>query len=385
MVAFDLAIAQAPFWLTAFFAVLALNAITQAGIRKAVWAALNLGFLTFLIREQILFVLVGLAIFGLTLRLLASTRLRWTLIVPVSALVLLLFLINKLEILFFHEYFAPARQILVAVGFSYVSLRMIDVLRSVSEKRHPPPDVVSLVNYLLPFHMLAAGPIQAFDEFVKQPPVPEPLRHLSVLKAVERIAFGLFKKFVLATFIAEIFLNDFWEVGPYMLIEVQFFFLWLYLDFSAYTDIAVGLGRLMGVATPENFNRPYFARNMIDFWERWHISLSLFIRRHIYIPIFASLTRRSPDSDPLALSATAFIVAFLLCGLWHGINVNFFLWGAAHAFGLVVTNVYHHELRRRLSTRQWKAYLANPVIRCIAVVLTYEFVAFSLLALFFPR
>jgi len=122
----------------------------------------------------------------------------------------------------------------------------------------------------------------------------------------------------------------------------------------------------MGVDKPENFNRPYLARKMIDFWKRWHISLSLFIRRTIYIPIYASLTRRSPASDPLALSATAFIVAFLLCGLWHDVSINFFLWGAAHALGLVVTNVYHHQLRRRLSTKQWKAYLANPYIHFVA-------------------
>ena len=84
---------------------------------------------------------------------------------------------------------------------------------------------------------------------------------------------------------------------------MQLNYLWLYLDFSAYSDIAVGVGRLMGVATPENFNRPYLARNMIDFWERWHISLSLFIRRNMFIPIQLALMRRTDGRRPLLVAS----------------------------------------------------------------------------------
>ncbi len=73
----------------------------------------------------------------------------------------------------------------------------------------------------------------------------------------------------------------------------MFFYLWLYLDFSAYSDITVGAGRLMGVATPENFNRPYVARNLVDFWDRWHISLSRFIYRNVFTPVQLFLLRRA--------------------------------------------------------------------------------------------
>lgn len=385
MVAFGLAISQPPFWLAAFAATLALNVVLHPGLRKTCWAAINLGFLSFLIEEQVFYVIAGVAVVWAALKWIHLVRFRWPVLLVLGGAILFLFLANKIQIRTIDLHFPEARHLLAAIGFSYVSLRLVEVVRAVSENRHAPPDPLSLINYLLPFHMLAAGPIQSFEEFARQPPVPKAPDRLGVFQATERLAFGLFKKFVLATTIDSVFLTDFANPGLYTVLEAQLFFLWLYLDFSAYTDIAVGLGRLMGVATPENFNRPYLARNMIDFWERWHISLSLFIRRHIYIPIFATLTRRSPTSDPLALSAVAFIVAFVLCGLWHDVSLNFFLWGAAHAFGLVVTNVYHHELRRRLSTKQWKAYLANPVIRGIAVVVTYEFVALSLLLLFFPR
>src|SRR5262249_12038953 len=146
-------------------------------------------------------------------------------------------------------------------------------------------DLPSTINYLLPFHMLAAGPIQAYDDFAQQPALPKLATLRDVLMGMERIAAGLFKKFVLAYCLQKLFLTDFHADGPYFLIELQVFYVWLYLDFSAYSDIAVGVGTLIGVATPENFNHPLIARNTIDFWDRWHMSLSQFIRRNLFIPV----------------------------------------------------------------------------------------------------
>jgi D-alanyl-lipoteichoic acid acyltransferase DltB (MBOAT superfamily) len=146
--------------------------------------------------------------------------------------------------------------VLVTIGFSYVALRVYEVTRAISEGRHRTPDIAGLTNYLLPFHMLAAGPIQSYDEFVMQPALPQPLTSVDALGGFERIATGLFKKYVLANLIQELFLTDFRSTGWYPLLEAQLTFLWLYLDFSAYSDVAFGVGRLMGVATPENFNRP---------------------------------------------------------------------------------------------------------------------------------
>ena len=170
----------------------------------------------------------------------------------------------------------------------------------------------------------------------------------------------------------------------YFFIEVQFFFLWLYLDFSAYSDIAVGIGRLIGVPTPENFNQPYLARNAIDFWERWHITLSLFIRRNIFIPLQLFLNRRDGGAKPLLSASIAFSIAFVICGLWHGLTINFMLWGAIHALGLIATNFYKSYLKKRLGARGVKEYLAKKSTFYFARFITYEYVAFSLVVLFFP-
>jgi D-alanyl-lipoteichoic acid acyltransferase DltB (MBOAT superfamily) len=111
----------------------------------------------------------------------------------------------------------------------------------------------------------------------------------------------------------------------------------------------------------------------------------LFIRRNIYIPIFATLMRRDETASPLGSSTTAFTIAFILCGLWHDLSIHFLMWGGLHAFGLVVTNAYMHLLRTRMEPGALRAYQKSRAIRVIATVVTYEFVAFSMLALFFPK
>ncbi len=269
------------------------------------------------------------------------------------------------------------------VAFSYIALRLIELYRAMYEQRYDAPDLVSIVNYLMPFQMLAAGPIQSYDDFVSQPGEPRSLNAQVTLSAAQRVAWGVFKKFVLAFAIKKLFLTDFTVHGLYWILEAQMFFIWLYLDFSAYSDIAVGIGRLIGVHTPENFNRPYFARNMIAFWERWHISLSLWIRRNLFFPVQIALLRRTDGKKPLLCASVGFVVAFLLCGLWHGIALNFLVWGAMHASGLVLVNYYRVFLTARLGSKGVKAYLANPYIKAAAMALTFEWVAISHLTFFY--
>jgi D-alanyl-lipoteichoic acid acyltransferase DltB (MBOAT superfamily) len=193
--------------------------------------------------------------------------------------------------------------------------------------------------------------------------------------ALERIALGLFKKFILANYIDRIFLTGFQAPMPYFLFEVQMNYIWLFFDFSAYSDVAVGLGMLMGVATPENFNRPYLARNVIEYWERWHISLSQFIRRNLFIPIQLALMRYTEGRAPLTAASIAFTASFLLCGLWHSVSWPWLAWGVCQAAGLVACNYYKYALQKRLGRKGVKEYLANRWIKVAAIVLTFEFAA----------
>jgi D-alanyl-lipoteichoic acid acyltransferase DltB (MBOAT superfamily) len=374
-------ITSALFWLVVGAAAFLLAPIRHVTLRRAALAAVNLGFLYLVLNVWVAPVLAGLLALHAALGLIAAQRRALAAAGMALFVAGALFLLHKLPGVSTRLGTGAVNPLLATVGFSYVFLRLIEILRKVWETRQT-PDLIGLINYLLPFHMLAAGPIQAYDDYLAAPPLPPSLTPRMVLESVERVAQGLFKKFVLAYVLRQLFLTDFRSEGFLWFVELQVFFLWLYLDFSAYSDIAVGVGRLIGVATPENFNRPYLARNLVDFWDRWHISLSLFIRRNLFIPIQLSLLRARSRS-PLLCANVAVGISFLLCGLWHGIGVNFLIWGLVHCVGLMVVNVYRHVLTKLLGPKGVKAYMADRRIRAVATVATFQFVAASLLALFY--
>jgi D-alanyl-lipoteichoic acid acyltransferase DltB (MBOAT superfamily) len=374
------------FWAAFFVALLVVGPIRAASARKWAFALVNLGFLALHleVKPHLIAVVGGVILAWLVLRLAGTHRASGPALGLGGAAVLALFVLHKRPGI--DEGLGAQRiePMLALIGFSYVALRLVDVARAVAEGRGPAPDLPSTINYLLPFHMLAAGPIQSYEEFADQPAVPPPLGVGGVLAGLERIAAGLTKKFVLANFSERVFLTGFHAGGPYFLVEMQWNFLWLYLDFSAYSDVAVGVGRLLGVATPENFNRPYLARNVIEFWERWHISLSLFIRRHIFFPVQMGLMRWTDGRSPLLCASMAFAASFLLCGLWHQINLIWLAWGAFQASGLIACNLYRASLTKRLGRKGLNRYLANPGIRLLATALTFEFSALAVVIVTYP-
>ncbi|HEX7375858.1 MAG TPA: MBOAT family O-acyltransferase [Pirellulales bacterium] len=420
------------FWCVLAVAVLLLVPMVSPVMRKWCWAAINFGFLCVLlglpdmqrieelahqgnfaeirnlfVHSRPALVLGGVLAAWAVLQAIQFLRARgWRRLglVPVAAAglcVLALFVLNKLQsqTLFGDEKskelmlslgltsarVQPLKSLLLAIGFSYVALRMVEALRLTYEGNHRAPDFPSTINYLVPFHMLAAGPIQGYADFVAQPAVPPPLTAADALAGIERIAMGLFKKYVVAIIVARSFMTFQFSSSKYLLFDTVFFYLWLYLDFSAYSDITVGAGRLMGIATPENFNRPYVARNLIDFWDRWHISLSRFVYRNIFVPVQLFLMRRTGPEKALRGAAVAFTVSFLLCGLWHELSLRWFLWGAIHAVGLVTVNYYRFWLQKHLSREALNRYRAHRGIRVAAILLTQLYAAFSLVVASWPQ
>jgi alginate O-acetyltransferase complex protein AlgI len=413
------------FWCVLAVAVLVLVPLTSPLLRKWAWAAINLAFLGLMLgvpdpqrlaellqrhamRDAAWLVAgsgLGMACAGLLAAWVVLQAVQWrrlgVLPLTVGGLAVLgLFLIHKLPAETLHdsdrvrELFdaiqltsarvQPLKALLVGIGFSYVALRLVEVLRLTYERRHAAPDLPSTVNYLVPFHMLAAGPIQGYADFVAQPAVPPPLSASDALRGAERIAHGLFKKFVVATVIEEAFFTPFRLPFPYFVGASLLFYVWVYLDFSAYSDITVGAGKLMGIATPENFNRPYVARNLIDFWDRWHMSLSRFIYRNVFVPVQLALLRRTGPQAALWCGMVAFSVSFLLCGLWHELNVRWLLWGAMHAVGLVTVNGYRAWLQKRLGREAYNRYRTQRGIRVAMTILTQVYVAATLVVATWP-
>jgi D-alanyl-lipoteichoic acid acyltransferase DltB (MBOAT superfamily) len=397
------------FWYTLAIAVLVLVPLKAPVLRKWAWAAINLSFLGVLLGPYDLgYVCACIVVAYIVLH---AVQRRWLGVMPLvlgGLALLTLFVIHKLSdsatlhqveslttalgaIGFSQKSFPNSisavtslRSVLGMIGFSYAALRLVDALRLTHEGRHEAPDLPSTINYLLPFHMLAAGPIQGYADFLAQPAVPPPLGASDALRAVERIALGLFKKYVVVDLLKLSLLTAFPTPFPFRAVEILLFYLLLYLDFSAYSDITVGAGRLMGVATPENFNRPYVARNLVDFWDRWHMSLSQFIYRNIFIPVQMALVRRAGPRAALWCGAVAFLVSFLLCGLWHSLDVRWAMWGIMHALGLVAVVWYRTWLKRRLGREAMNRYLAHRGIRLLAVILTQAYVAVTLQVVTWP-
>lgn len=202
------------------------------------------------------------------------------------------------------------------------------------------------------FPQLIAGPITRAGE---QLPQLETLRRpdgATARRALWRIYLGLFKKFAIANTLGAFMLEVFRRPGDYHPVAVAAAVLagryYIFADFSGYTDIAIGSARLLGIELPENFRRPFAATSIADYWRRWHITLSLWIRDYLLYPLVASPFSRL-GTYPLV------IFTFLALGAWHGLTVNFLLYGLWHGALLSL-----YDLTRKARTQLWRAAGALP-------------------------
>jgi len=374
----DLDLAKPPFWIAVIGAAVVLSLIRHLPAKTPLFAAINATLLAYLIGAvNASLVIAGLIAAWYVARRLHGTTRHWPWLIPAGLLTLALFFVQKLPGAAASLHAVGLAPVLSAIGFSYAALRLVELWRAMVDKRHEPIGAVETINYILPFHMMAAGPIQSIDDFIAQPGVASQLSRLDAIQGIYRIALGCFKKFVVAATVDATLLGDLSEPGVKWIVQGPAFFIWLYLDFSAYSDIACGAGRLMRVHTPENFNKPYIARNMIDFWERWHISLSLWIRRNVFYPTQLTLVRSLGPKRTLFCASIAFLVAFSLCGVWHQVTLGWFLWGLTNAVGLVAVNIYRSRMQKRIGATGVRGYLANRWIHAFAVLLTLAWVSLS--------
>ena len=224
---------------------------------------------------------------------------------------------------------------------------------------------------------LVAGPIKRYTEFI--PALTRGTMTCSTIDVAAgfpRVAIGATKKVIADNLTLWIEV----QTHFYEQVDVQwrwFFFvvlaLRIYLDFSGYSDLAIGYARMLGIRLPENFNNPYIATSLTSFWRRWHISLSSWIRDYIYIPLGGG--RRGPVRKVVGV-----LIAFALCGLWHGAGWNFLVWGLYHGIGLGFSANYQRLLGRPGNTIAWS--LAQ--VPLLSGMLTFLFVGVGWYFFFYP-
>jgi D-alanyl-lipoteichoic acid acyltransferase DltB (MBOAT superfamily) len=233
----------------------------------------------------------------------------------------------------------------------------------------------AVTNYLaylasaLFFPTLIAGPILRLHDFLRQLLRPPVLTPELAGRALLLICIGLIKKLLIADYLAENLVTRVFDTptlysGLEVLAAIYGYALQLFFDFSGYTDIALGVGLLLGLKLPENFNRPYLAINLMDFWRRWHISFSTWLRDYIQ--------ERLPQDrrkHPLFAYCSTVIVTFLIGGLWHGIGWTFLTWGALHGVALAAVRFYKN--------RQPRGKKPTRIGTVVATILTFHFVCFT--------
>ena len=230
---------------------------------------------------------------------------------------------------------ADAVGLLVALSFSYVFLRGVDATRAVLAKGSPLLDPVGLAGYLFPFHMLIAGPIAAYEQHLKlNVGSMEDNAGGRLLAGASAITTGLVYKHVCADYLRALLFGLDEPLSSRSLIDTAALFVYLFFDFAGYSKIAVGVGTWMGVPTPENFRAPFAAKNVTDFFARWHVSLGGLVQRIIYVPLQLQLVRRFGVGRAVWLALVSLLACWLFVAFWHRLSWRFAAYGIA--FALIV-------------------------------------------------
>jgi alginate O-acetyltransferase complex protein AlgI len=237
----------------------------------------------------------------------------------------------------------PLLTIALPVGVSFFSFQAVTYVVDTYRRQTEPASLMDAAIYLSFFPHLVAGPIVRASEFLPQLKAPRNPNRVAVGAGLTLIALGLVKKLMIADYLARELVDPVFAVpqafaAPDALLAAYGYAAQIYCDFSGYTDMAIGLALMLGFVFPQNFNSPYRATGFRDFWRRWHMTLSRFLRDYLYIPLGGNRKGRIRTYVNLMITMT-------LGGLWHGASWNFVAWGAYQGTGLAA----EHRLNGRFS------------------------------------
>jgi D-alanyl-lipoteichoic acid acyltransferase DltB (MBOAT superfamily) len=268
------------------------------------------------------------------------------------------------------------------VGLSYMAFRLSHMVLEVRNGIVPMPTLWEHLSFGFFVPTMAVGPISRYSVFrqsLYQPDSQQTPLGQSLLRMLKGIAKYLF----LASMMEQLaYKGLLFDSHPHRWIDLPVaavaFYFYLYLNFSGYCDMAIGTAGLLGIQVDENFDRPFSSRNLQEFWTRWHITLSNYMRDTVFTPLTKALIRKmGPRSAQHAIAVSIFAV-FVGIGAWHDLTWSFLIFGAIHGIGVASCHYYTIWLRNNLDKARYAAYHRNPIIRSVAVTATFLFVAGSL-------
>lgn len=264
------------------------------------------------------------------------------------------------------------------LGISYVTFKSVQLIMEIRDGSIKEIKVWKLIQFISFFLTISSGPIDRYKRFVKDDkkvPTSGEYREL-VLKAIHMIMLGFLYKYIIAYFI------QVYAVNPLQLNLHGFTHMWLYMyayslylffDFAGYSLFAIAVSYLYGIKTPPNFNQPFKAKNIKDFWNRWHMTLSFWFRDCIYMRSLFYMSRKKLLKSQFAMSNMAFFLNFFIMGIWHGLEVYYIVYGLYHA-ALFIGYGYYERWRKNHPPR-WQ----NGFTTALSIIITFHFVTFGFL------
>jgi D-alanyl-lipoteichoic acid acyltransferase DltB (MBOAT superfamily) len=267
-------------------------------------------------------------------------------------------------------------EIFLPIGISFYTFQTLSYLIDVKRDTiKPTKNILDYSFYISFFPTIVAGPIVRTKDLLSQIAENVSVNKEEISSGLYLITRGLIKKAIFATYISQYCDLIYGMPGNYSgfenLIAMYGYTMQIYLDFSGYSDMAIGIAKIMGFKIKDNFNSPYSALNIIDFWKRWHISLSTWLRDYLFLPISYSYLRRTKNTKISLVNSyiLASLITMFIAGLWHGASWKFIFWGTAHGAGLIINKLYQLTIGKK---RRMKKYFPN----WLSWFITFHFVAF---------
>ncbi len=363
------------------------------GVRETLLAVLNVaGVFLFLFyggKEHYVlrFVMYLALIVGLYLVLLvfADKRGSWpwlAFFAPIAALILVRYVPGSAYVALGHAFGKTWRGVPNMVGISYLAFRCSRLVLEIRNGVVKTPNFLEYLNFAFFLPTMPVGPINTYANFrrgFEAVPYAVPVGRVALRILVGAVKYLFLGNLCNRLTYSGLLFDDHLHHWIDLPVAMLFFYLYLYLNFSGFCDLTIGAAGLMGIPVPENFDNPFAARNVKDFWNRWHITLSTWMRDVVFSPLskyFVGKFGIKLADHAIALTIT---IVFLLVGIWHGCGWNFAAYGAAHALGVVANHYYTIFLKKKLGRERFKAYNENRWIRAVAVVLTFCYCGASLI------
>ena len=259
----------------------------------------------------------------------------------------------------------------VLVGVSYFVLKAASILVETYRRTLPPQSLLNLGRWLVFFPIYSSGPIEEYMHFDRQEPSVDRAR---ILLGFERILWGCFRALILSHYLAQWAMPILQEPeGHSLLVRVLAMYgasIRIYFDFAGYSDIAIGLSAVYGYQIQENFDNPLIQRNIGSVWQRWHMTLTGWMRIYFFTPYTRSVMKRGREWHTFAI-VTGQLVSMLFCGLWHTLSWGFALWGLCHGLALAFVGVYARQIGRRLPQGIVRWWRKDRIAHGMSVAITF--------------